>query len=101
MFISVNLYSEERISIDFERGGINGDAGKVANAYTSETYELDGVTYTLVDKRAICCDQGATLYNEDGEKVCEIIGISGQWLKKCEEFAYQVLSSKRITEPVH
>ena len=34
----------------------------------------------------ICCDLGATMYSEEGQKICVLIGFSGSWEEKCNEF---------------
>jgi len=40
----------------------------------------------VVDRSVACCDLGATMYHQNGERICRLIGLIGSWENTCRDF---------------
>ena len=79
------------------------DANK--NAVLIAEYEFHKQRVYVVDRRKACCDLGADMYGESGERICRFIGYAGAWETPCNDFSSKskliriIYENKAATNP--
>ncbi len=54
------------------------------NGY-QRSFELERELYTLQSHCRGCTDQGSTLFDSQGNSICGLIGVAGQWDETCAD----------------
>ncbi|HYA39068.1 MAG TPA: hypothetical protein VEI74_12450 [Candidatus Methylomirabilis sp.] len=57
------------------------------NAVLIAEYEFHNQRVYEVDRTKACCDLGADMYSESGERICRFIGYAGAWETPCNDFS--------------
>ena len=66
------------------------------NAVLIAEYEFQNQRVYVVDRTKACCDLGADMYSEAGQRICRFIGYAGAWEDHSKPVFCQIYENLRF-----